>query len=179
MPPLRLAPGVPRWEEVGCVQGRERHWLTVFSDLDPATRSKMAYLEHRSLLSSCSSPTLLVSSKNYPWPGLGLFLKIKMERTGLHQGQDWLFCDIFIELSELEVSRNLGGKHRQEPPLEISARPHDDQTLQHLSVPHSHKGGKKFNTPGNAFHFPLAIHTAWLAGQGCRQRLREEKPQAL
>lgn len=49
MPPLRLAPGVLRWEEAGCVQGRERHWLTVLSDLDPAARSKMAYSEHRSL----------------------------------------------------------------------------------------------------------------------------------
>lgn len=49
MPPMRLALGMPKWEAGGgggggvlYLQGKERHWLTVLSDLDMATRSRMA-----------------------------------------------------------------------------------------------------------------------------------------
>lgn len=67
------------------LQVKERHWLTVLSDLDTqqeqdGSRGQLAPYLHS------VPPPLLVSSKNYPWLGLCLifffFLKIKMERKG-------------------------------------------------------------------------------------------------
>lgn len=168
MPPLRLAPGVLRWEEAGSVFRGGK-----------GTGSRYSVIWTRPPGAGWLTRTTCPLARVPPPPswfqvkitlGLGLvfclFLKIKMERKGIHQGQEWLACARFMELSKSEESRNLGYKHRQELPLEISAWPHDYQALQHLSAPPllERWQSKNLNTPGTAFHlsnmspWPSTLH---------------------
>lgn len=57
------------------VQVQERHWLTALSDVD-RHQGQVAHLHDSPLLSSVF-PTLLVSSKNYPWLGFEFFVFFK------------------------------------------------------------------------------------------------------
>lgn len=54
------------------LQVKGRHWLTVLSDVD-TQQEQMADVDNSPFSLQCSSPTLLVSSKNHPWLGLCLF----------------------------------------------------------------------------------------------------------
>lgn len=85
------------------VQVRGRHRLPVLTRTQTAGAARLA---------GSSPPPLLVSSKNYPWPGMAGFVFFKDKEGGIPVGQNG-YCALFMDFSKLDASRNSGLKHRQ------------------------------------------------------------------